>query len=288
MKDELRDRRIVITGANTGIGRANVHLLADRGVGHLVLAVRTPERVAPVVEELRARNPEGKVDVVQVDLGDLSSVRRAADELLAKGERIDVLVNNAGLAALRGQTKDGFELAFGTNHLGHWLWTEKLLPLVQEAPQGRVVIVASSGHYNTKAMDWDALRQPTKTVSGFPEYCVSKLCNVLHAKALAKRLEGTKVTTYSLHPGGVASDIWQRRLGRFAALLKPFLMSNEDGARTQLICETDPSLATQTGLYYDRGQPRKPSRLARDEQLRDELDARSREMVAAFLAPSGS
>ncbi|MCB9689571.1 MAG: SDR family oxidoreductase [Alphaproteobacteria bacterium] len=283
MKDELRERRIVITGANTGIGRANVHLLADRGVGHLVLAVRTPERVAPVVEELRARNPEGKVDVVQVDLGDLSSVRRAADELLEKGERIDVLVNNAGLAALRGQTKDGYELAFGTNHLGHWLWTEKLLPLVKDAPQGRIVIVASAGHYNTKALDWDALRQPTQTVSGFPEYCASKLCNVLHAKALAKRLEGTAVTTYSLHPGGVASDIWQRRLGRFAVLIKPFLMSNEDGARTQLVCETDPSLASQTGLYYDRSQPKKPSRLARDEQLRDELDTRSREMAAAFL-----
>ena len=124
-------------------------------------------------------------------------------------------------------------------------------------------------------------------MSGFPEYCVSKLCNVLHAAALAKRLEGTSVTTYSLHPGGVASDIWQRRLGRFAVLIKPFLMTNEDGARTQLKCETDPALATETGLYYDSEQPRKPSRLARDEQLRDELDARSREMVGAFLSAAG-
>lgn len=279
----LRDQTIVITGPNTGIGRANAIALAERGVGRLILAARSRERTEPVIAEIKAKNPEGKVDFVELDLGDLASVKRAAEEVLARDVTLDVLVNNAGLAGLQGQTRDGFELAFGTNHVGHYLWTEKLLPLVQRAPQGRIVIVASHGHYRVKnGIDWEAVRRTSATLSAFPEYCVSKLANVLHASELARRLEGTRVTTYALHPGGVASDIWQRRLGRFAILLRPFLITNEKGALTQLRCETAPELARETGLYYDKERPKKPSALARDVPLQDELKKRSDEYIAAF------
>jgi NAD(P)-dependent dehydrogenase (short-subunit alcohol dehydrogenase family) len=280
----LRDKTFVITGANTGIGRANVLALAERGLGRLIIAVRSVERAAPVVEELRAKNPEGKVELVSLDLGDLASVRRAADEILAKDIAIDALINNAGLAGLRGQTKDGFELAFGTNHVGHYLWTEKLLPLVKRAPQGRIVIVASRAHYRAKGIDWEAVRKPSASVSAFPEYTVSKLANVLHATELARRLTGTSVTTYSLHPGAVASDIWKRRMGVFAVLLRPFLITSERGAKTQLHCETAPELARETGLYYDRERPRRPSERALDVALQDELRARSDEYVKAFVS----
>ena len=150
--------------------------------------------------------------------------------------------------------------------------------------KGRVVVVASTGHYRAKGgIDWDAIRKPTASVSGFPEYCVSKLANVLHAKELARRLAGTSVTTYSLHPGAVASDIWKRRLGIFAVLLRPFLITNEAGTKTQLRCETAPELASETGLYYEKERQRKPSRPARDVKLQDELKARSDEYVTAFL-----
>ncbi|MDX2087077.1 MAG: SDR family oxidoreductase [Kofleriaceae bacterium] len=279
----LRDKTFVITGANTGIGRANVLALAEHGLGRLIIAVRSVERAAPVVEELRAKNPEGKVELVAVDLGDLASVRKAADEILAKDVPIDALINNAGLAGLRGQTKDGFELAFGTNHVGHYLWTEKLLPLVKRAPQGRIVVVASRAHYRAKGIDWEAIRRPSASVSAFPEYTVSKLANVLHATELARRLAGTSVTTYSLHPGAVASDIWKRRMGVFAVLLRPFLITNERGAKTQLRCETAPELARETGLYYDNERPKQPSARALDVVLQDELRARSDEYVKAFV-----
>jgi dehydrogenase/reductase SDR family protein 13 len=271
----LSDKTFVVTGANTGLGRATVEALAARGAGRIVVASRSRDKTQPVIDGLKARSPSTDVQFVPVDLGDLASVRRAAEEILAKDWTIDALVNNAGIAGLQGLTKDGFELTFGTNHLGPFLLTEKLLPLITRAPQGRIVNVSSQGHYRAKKIDWDALRKPTATVTALAEYGVSKLCNVLHAKELARRLAGTKVTTYSLHPGGVATDIWQRRLGGFAILLRPFLITNEEGARTQLRCATDPALAGESGLYYTKSQPKEPNALAHDVALQDELRRRS-------------
>ena len=281
---DLRDKTIVITGANTGIGRANAVALAERGVGRLVIAARSLERTEAVLAEVRAKNPDGKVDFVALDLSDLASVKRAAEEVLAKDVTIDVLVNNAGIAGLQGITKDGFELAFGTNHLGHYLWTEKLLPLVRRAKQGRIVIVSSGSHYGAKkGIDWEAVRKPSATLTAYPEYCVSKLANALHAAELARRLADTPITTYALHPGVVGSEIWQRRMGVFAALLRPFMLTNEDGMKTQLRCEIAPELAQESGLFYDKEKPKKAARLARDVALQDELRKRSDEWVAPFL-----
>lgn len=279
----LRDKTFVITGANAGIGRANVIALADRGIGRLVIAARNLDRTEPVLAEVRKRNPDGRVDFVAVDLADLSSVRRAADEILAKDIVIDVLINNAGLAGLQGQTKDGFELAFGTNHVGHYLWTEKLLPLVKRAKQGRIVIVASDSHYRAKSLNFDAMRKRSATITAYPEYCVSKLANVLHASELARRLAGTSMTTYSLSPGHVASDIWKRRMGIFATLLRPLLLTNEQGMKTQLRCATAADLAGETGLYYAKERPKRPSKLACDVALQDELRAWSDDCIAKFI-----
>ena len=193
-------------------------LRAARGAERIVIASRSKEKTEPVLAAARAQGV--KAEFVGVELTDLASVKRAADEILAMDLTIDALINNAGIAGVQGITKDGFELAFGTNHVAHYLWTEKLLPLVKKSAQGRVVIVSSQGHYRASGIDWDAVRKTSATVTAFPEYCVSKLANVLHGKSLARRLAGTSVTTYSLHPGGVASDIWQRRLGGFTALVR--------------------------------------------------------------------
>ncbi len=285
MPSEARDligKTFVVTGANTGIGRATVQALALRGASRIVILARSRERTVPVLEELRTASPECEVVFLALDLTDLAAVRKAADQVVELDVPIDALINNAGIAGVRGQTKDGFELTFGTNHLGHFLLTEKLLPLVRRAPQGRIVIVSSQGHYRASGIDWDALTEPTRSVSALPEYFVSKLANVLHAKELARRLAKTSVTTYSLHPGGVASDIWKRRLGAFSILLRPFLITNEKGARTQVRCATDPALRTESGLYYDNERPKTPSELSIDEALQDELHSRSQEWVKTF------
>jgi len=206
---DLEGRTFFVTGANSGIGRALVEALAARG-GRVVLATRSEDRTRPVLTGIQSRYPAVRAQWVSLDVSDLGSVRRAAQAFLASGQPIDVLVNNAGIAGTRALTKDGFDLTYATNHIGPFLLTSLLLPRVREAPQGRVVNVASGAHMMVKRIDWSVLeRRAAPKRSGFADYTVTKLMNVLHAKELARRLAGTRVTTYALHPGAVASNIWR-------------------------------------------------------------------------------
>jgi NAD(P)-dependent dehydrogenase (short-subunit alcohol dehydrogenase family) len=161
------------------------------------------------------------------------------------------------------------------NHLGHFLLTELLLERLRSSAPSRIVNVASTAHYQVAAIDWDALRRRTRSVSAFPEYAVSKLCNVLHAKELARRLAGSGVITHSLHPGQVASDIWRRVPWGIRHVLLRFMSSNEEGAQTSIYCATSEQAGRETGLYYDHCKPKRPSALAEDAALASELYARS-------------
>jgi retinol dehydrogenase 12 len=267
----------VITGANTGIGKITARELARAG-HHVILACRSADKTQPVVDEIQRETANKNVELVLLDLGDLASVRRCAEELLARKTPIHGLINNAGLAGARGTTKDGFELTFGTNHLGHYLFTRLLLDRIKESGPARIVNVASDSHYQAKGIDWEAVRKKTKSTTGLPEYEVSKLANVLFTKELARRLEGTGVTTYALHPGVVATDVWRRVPGPFRWVMKKFMVTPEQGAQTTLRCATAPELATETGRYYDKdGKEKKPARLADDTQLASELWAKSAE-----------
>ena len=145
-----------------------------------------------------------------LDLADLSSAQACADAFLARGEPLHVLVNNAGVGGARGLTRQGFEMTFGINHLGHFALTSALLGRLTESAPSRVVNVSSDSHYSAQGIDFEALRQPARGITGLPEYAVSKLCNVLFTQELARRTAGTGVTAYALHPGVVASDIWRR------------------------------------------------------------------------------
>jgi retinol dehydrogenase-12 len=257
MTTDLIGRSVLITGANTGIGRATALALADRGAT-LVLAGRSARRTQPVIDEIARRSGSSPASFLELDLGDLESVRRCADGFLALGRPLHALINNAGLAGRRGLTASGFELAFGTNHLGPFLLTARLTPRLHESAPSRIVNVASDAHQSVERIDWEAVRRPTKTRTGFAEYSVSKLANVLHAAELGRRLAGTGVTTYALHPGVVASDIWRGIPRPIRALMKLRMSSPEQGAQTTLACAIAPEIAEQTGLYYDRGQVKPP------------------------------
>jgi dehydrogenase/reductase SDR family protein 13 len=275
---DLTERTYVVTGANTGIGKETVRALAARGA-RVVLAARSADKTRPVIDELARATGNDRLEFLALDL---AQVRRAAAELLARDLPIHGLVNNAGLAGVRGLTKDGFELAFGTNHLGHFLWTNLLLDRVRRSGPARIVNVASASHYRAIPYDWAALRKPTRSTTGMSEYAWSKLANVLHARELAKRLPAGEVTTYSLHPGVIASDIWQRRVPRFlAAIPKLFMRSTADGAKTTIYCATSPACASETGRYYTDEQEKRPSRMAQDDQLAAELWRRSEEWTRA-------
>ena len=270
----------LVTGSNTGIGRATAEALAAKG-GRVILAARSQEKTMPVLQEIRARFPNAEVEFLSIDLADLASVKAAATTVMSSGRPLDVLINNAGLAGSTGRTKDGFQLTFGTNHLGPFAFTEMLLPLLTATPQGRIVNVASEAHRGAKGINWDALRDFDKGLIG--AYSVSKLANVLYAKELARRLVATRVTTSSLHPGVVASDIWRKLPAPVRVVAKLFMISNEKGAQTSVYCATAPELASVSGRYYEKSAEKEPSAVAKDEALARQLYDWSDAAVASVL-----
>lgn len=276
---DMSGKTCVITGANTGIGREAALSLAEAGAT-LLLAGRSRERTEPVIDEINSRHGEDRATFIELDLGDLESVRRGAEEILEAADTIDVLINNAGIGGGQGVTKDGFEIHFGINHLGHFLLTNLLLDRLRESAPSRIVTVASRAHKRVGGIDFDALREPTKSKTGMREYCVSKLANVLFSAELARRLEGTGVSTYALHPGVVASDIWRKVPGILQPLIKLFMISTEEGAVSTIHCATCPDIADKSGLYWDElGRVKEPTSVAQDRQLAAELWRRSEEWV---------
>ena len=267
-------RVALVTGANTGIGRVTARELARRGL-HVFLACRSKESTQPVLDEIREAQPGPSAEWLPLELGDFDSVRACAKSFLDRGLPLHLLVNNAGLAGARGLTKSGFELAFGVNHMGHFLLTALLLDRLKASAPARIVTVASRAHRRAAAIDWEAVRRPTATRTAIREYAVSKLANILFSVELAKRHAGSGVTTYALHPGVIASDIWRKVPAPLRALLRLGMISTEEGARTTLHCALAPELAAESGLYYSNSRRETPTATARDESLAKELWARS-------------
>ncbi|HEU0035029.1 MAG TPA: SDR family NAD(P)-dependent oxidoreductase [Kofleriaceae bacterium] len=267
---------IAITGANIGIGRAVASQLAARGA-RLRLLCRSLAKATPVVDELRGITDD--VVAIECDLARLASVRAAAATLLALDEPLHVLVNNAGVAGQRGLTADGFELHFGVNHLGHFLLTQLLLPRLRSSAPARIVHVASGNHYRAGAIDWSAVRRPTASLTGLPEYGVSKLANVLLSVELARRERDRGITTYAVNPGRVASNIWQRVPWPIRPLFRLTMKSTTDGAYSTVRAASD--LAGSGGYYDHRARERAPNPLALDPALAAELWSRSAEWVRA-------
>ena len=269
----------LVTGANTGIGLVTARELARRGA-HVFIACRSAARAQPALDDIRSASGNPQVEALALDLGDFASVRRCASTFLALGLPLHLLVNNAGLAGSRGFTASGFELAFGVNHMGHFLLTQLLLERLRASAPARIVTVASRAHTRTDGIDWDALRLPTRTRTAIHEYAVSKLANVWFSAELGRRMAGSGVTTYALHPGVVASDVWRSVPWPFRSLIKLRMISTEEGAKTSLYCATAPECAGETGLYYDRCRVRPASTLGQDSTLAQELWRRSEAWLA--------
>jgi retinol dehydrogenase 12 len=276
---ELSGRTFLITGANTGIGRATAASLANRG-GRVYLACRSQQKGRAAAAAIVAATGNEAVTFLPLDLADLASVRTCAEQFLARGEPLHVLINNGGVAGQRGITRDGFELAFGVNHLGHFALTTALLDCLAASAPARVVNVSSDSHYQAKGIDFEAVRQRTASITGMREYAVSKLGNVLFTQELARRVAGRGITAYALHPGVVASDIWRRIPWPARPLIKRRMITTEEGARTSLYCATAPELAQVSGRFYDDCRERKASPVATGE-LAGTLWQRSEAWTAA-------
>ncbi len=276
----------LVTGANTGLGYATATELARRG--HRVLvASRDPARGDAAVSSIRAETGNSDVEPLTLDLADLDAVRVAAAEVRERCSALHVLVANAGVAGQRGTTAQGFELNFGVNHLGHFLFVTGLLDLLRAsspAPDGapaRLVVVSSGSHRTAKhGIDFDAVRRPTASVTGMPEYGVSKLANVLMAQEVARRVPPDELFVAVLHPGDlIGTDVIRRGPRWVRSLINRFRPSPEEGARTSVLCATSPEVLAHRGGYWSVMELEDPSPVATPE-LGAELWRRSEEWVA--------
>jgi NAD(P)-dependent dehydrogenase (short-subunit alcohol dehydrogenase family) len=281
---DMTGKTVVITGANAGIGLETAVALAKAGAKTLITA-RDRVRGEAAVADIRVRSSHDDVDVVVFDLASLASIRDGAAAILQQCSRIDVLVNNAGLVLSdRRETADGFEETFGVNHLGPFALTELLLERIKQSAPARIVNVASTAHQGArKGLDFDDL-QSTRGYSGMQVYSKSKLANIYFTTELARRLEGTGVTVNCLHPGTVATGF--ARDGDASGILafgikviKPFILSAAQGARTSIYLASSPEVAGVTGEYFVKCRVRKPSRVAQDDEAARRLWKRSEELV---------
>jgi NAD(P)-dependent dehydrogenase (short-subunit alcohol dehydrogenase family) len=244
-------RTAVITGANTGLGYETAAALAAKGA-HVVLAVRNTGKGNDAAARIGAANPGASVAVQELDLTSLESVRRAADELRAEHDTIDLLINNAGVMMTpKGATKDGFELQFGTNHLGHFALTGLLLDHIVAAPGSRVVTVSSVGHrFARNGIRFDDL-QSEKDYSRVGAYGQAKLANLMFTYELQRRLLGTRTIAAAAHPGGSRTEL-ARNLPTAVRLvegvLQPLFQGPEMGALPSLRAATDPGVIG--GQYF--------------------------------------
>lgn len=280
---DVRGKKILVTGATSGIGLEASVALARQGA-QLVVVGRDPARTEAAVADVIARSGSTEVSHLLCDFSSQADVRRLAEAVLARHDRLDVLINNAGGVNREHRlTVDGIEQTFAVNHLGYFLLTNLLLDLLVRSAPARVVSVASEGH-RQGTLDFDDLGFEKQGYSIMRAYGRSKLANVLFANELARRLAGTGVTSNSLHPGAVDTNIWSGAptwsKPLIFLLLRPFFWSPEEGAAPIVRLAASPELEGVTGKYFNRNKEAKPAPRARDEALARQLWDVSASLVA--------
>jgi NAD(P)-dependent dehydrogenase (short-subunit alcohol dehydrogenase family) len=251
---------VIVTGANSGIGKVTALELARKGA-NVVMVCRSRSKGEAARDEIIAQSGNPQVELILADFASLQSVRGAAEAFLKSHDRLHVLVNNAGLyLGERLLSQDGYEMTFAVNHLAPFLLTNLLLDTLRASAPARVVNVSSGAHMagHISFDDLDAKRG----FSGFRAYGASKLANVLFSNELARRLEGSGVTSNSLHPGAVATNFGSGTSGLFSfvfRLARPFFISPERGAETSIYLASSPDVAGVSGKYYDNKRPQTSS-----------------------------
>ncbi|MEE2775638.1 MAG: SDR family oxidoreductase [Acidobacteriota bacterium] len=278
----MQGKTVLVTGANAGIGKWTAIALAEQGAT-IVAAARSASKGQRAVEEIRRRGGNDRVELRLADFSSLADVRRLAAEVAQAHPSLDVLVNNAGLIqGQREETRDGFEVTFGVNHLAPFLLTLLLEPALRAAAPSRVVNVASRAHTRA-ALDFDDL-QSRRGYQSMQVYGRSKLANILFTRELARRWRGSGVSANCLHPGVVRSDFGaDGEMGPWMAigwaLIKPFLISPRRGAETSVYLASSPEVEGISGEYFDRCRVSRSSRRSQDMDVAARLWAESAEMV---------
>lgn len=282
----MQNKTVLITGGNSGIGKYTAIGLARQGA-EVIIACRSREKAEAAAREIQSQAPGSlPVQILEVDLADLASVQRAAQDFRKRWPSLDVLVNNAGWYTSRYvPTPQGFEAQFGVNHLGHFLLTQLLLPALRSAPEPRIINVSSSAYLRGK-LDFNRLREWPGRYNGLRAYAQSKLCNVLFTRELARRYP--EIDSNALHPGVVStpfgsknSRFWESAIW---TLYRPFMVSAERGAATSIFLASSPAVSGISGRFFDEKQnPRGLAPNAQSDTLAQRLWTESEAWCQAYL-----
>ncbi len=272
----------LVTGATAGIGLVTARELARKGA-HVIVVGRSEERCARAADEIRAQAGTTAVEWLVADLSSQGDIRRLADQVRGRTQRLDVLVNNAGGIFLeRQESADGIEMTFALNHLSYFLLTHLLRPLLEQSAPARVVNVASDAHKGV-SIEFEDI-EGKKRFGGWRAYQQSKLANILFTYELSRRLDGTRVTANTLHPGFVRTTIF-RQGGLIGWLLRRaadvLAISPEEGAKTSVYLASSPDVASVTGRYFVKERPVESSPQSRDASAALRLWRLSDEMTNA-------
>ncbi|MBL8917670.1 MAG: SDR family oxidoreductase [Myxococcaceae bacterium] len=277
----MTGKRVLVTGATAGIGLETAKAIAKEGA-ELIIVGRNEEKTKAVAEQVKAETGNPNVTFLLADLSSMAQVRRLAADFLARYDRLDVLVNNAGAVnPKRETTADGHESTFATNHLAYFLLTNLLVPALEKAAPSRVVCVASEAHRGS-TLDFDDLM--SERYSAFRTYSRSKLANILFGREAARRLQAKGISVNTLHPGVVGSNFIAGKggfWGVIGTLSRVFLISNEQGAKTSVFLATSKDVEGVTGKYFDKCRERAPSAAAMDDAAAAKLWAISEQLTAA-------
>ncbi|KAL4657269.1 retinol dehydrogenase 12-like isoform X1 [Arapaima gigas] len=270
--ERLPGKTVIITGANTGIGKETARDLAKRGA-RIIMACRDTAKAEAAQKEIIEDSGNQDVVVRRLDLSDTKSIREFAEAVNKDEKHINILINNAGVMMCPyAKTADGFEMQFGVNHLGHFLLTYLLVDLIKRSAPARIINVSSMAH------SWGTIRlddiNSEKSYDTRKAYGQSKLANILCTRSLARRLQGTGVTVYALHPG-----IVQTELGRHLntplkiawKVVRPFTKNSMQGAQTSIYCAVAPELEKESGGYYSDCAPATCSTDAADDEMAQKL-----------------
>lgn len=274
---QLTGKTCLVTGANAGIGLETARGLAEMGAT-VVMLCRDRERGEAAQSEIKQSSGNNAVELFVCDLASQASIRQFAADFKQRHDRLDVLVNNAGvLLRERSLNEDGIESTFAVNHLGYFLVTNLLLDLLKKSAPSRIVSVSSTAHKYGKIDigGWMAGRD----YSAFGAYSNSKLANVLFTYELARRLQGTGVTANCLHPGGVGTNLFRGLPGFLQALIKLVTIGPERGARTSIYLASSPEVEGITGKYFARRRQQKSSETSHNEEAARRLWEVSEELT---------
>ena len=270
----LEGKTAVVTGGNAGIGKETAVDLAKRGA-RVIIGCRNLEKGKEALKEIQERSGSKDIFLEKIDLASLDSVRKFADSILKSERRLDILINNAGVMACDYQkTEDGFEMQFGTNHLGHFLLTMLLLDLLKKSAPSRIVNLSSLGHtLGSGKINFDDINFE-KDYSSYEAYFHSKLANVLFTRELSKRLEGSHVTANSVHPGGVRTELARHTIYSWAIfhiVLWYITKTPEQGAQTSIYCAVSEEMEDVSGKYLADCAIKEPSKGAQDDDAARKL-----------------